>query len=145
MAEDGLWILGNGSFGFETQLSSQAWCTLLAYATFDARWSTPATRDLARKIVGEQIPRRDLKDFLVRDLLKGYVIPLFSKARPATITASGRKAAFPDEQDAHRGLELETREGKPWKLVDLRAVPVFSWILRRSEVCSRAPASVAST
>jgi len=141
MANEGLSVLLLTSKWSEKPLGPQVFYTVVACALHDAPLWTTATRHVALQIIDQQMLRRDKSAFIIEDLLKSYIIPLFSKARPATITASGRKAAFPDEHDVHRGLELETPHGKPWKFADLRAVPVFSWALNQSGVCRRNPMS----
>lgn len=73
-------------------------------------------------------------DAFVTTVLEDYLRPLFSRSRPSAVTASGRKAEFPQEQDISRGLEDETGAVKPWKFVDHRAISVFIWAVCEASV-----------
>lgn len=88
--------------------------------------------------MAEQLRHQDWS-VLSEDTLKAYLRPLFSKSRPKTVTASGRKAEFPEEDDPHRGLTDETREVKPWKYADHRAITVFHWVVLTATVSKLAP------
>ncbi|KAK6827627.1 hypothetical protein PG987_010968 [Apiospora arundinis] len=66
-------------------------------------------------------------DFITDTLLTQHLRPLFSKSRPATVTASGRKAAFVEAPDA---AMLEDRAAKAWKYTHVYAVTVFDWAVR---------------
>lgn len=97
-------------------------------------WATPEATNLATRILEKQISKHFTTDVLiVRTILQGYLRPLFSKSRPGTITASGRKAEFRDEEDTHRALRDEV-ETKPWKYVDHRAIAVFQWAVHEVNV-----------
>ncbi|KAK8010275.1 hypothetical protein PG990_009240 [Apiospora arundinis] len=67
-------------------------------------------------------------DFITDTLLTQHLRPLFSKSRPATVTASGRKAAFVEEPDT--AAMLEDRAAKAWKYTHVYAVTVFDWAVR---------------
>lgn len=84
--------------------------------------------------MAEQLAHHQDLSALNESILKSYLRPLFSKSRPKTVTASGRKAAFPEEDDPHRGLMDETKDVKPWKFADHRAVTVFQWVVSTATV-----------
>ncbi|KAJ9155112.1 hypothetical protein NKR23_g2546 [Pleurostoma richardsiae] len=121
-------ILQLASSEWSANLSEQALLTIIAFSRrADGPWSTPGSAEIAKELLDEQLSRLNVHDFITEAVLKGYLRPLFSRSRPATVTASGRKAEFADEVDPHRGLSQETKEVKPWKYLDLRTIPVFDW------------------
>lgn len=98
-------------------------------------WTTDEIRKIARLTLKWQLSQRlPLENVLVNMVLIGYLRPLFSKSKSKAITASGRKAAFPDEDDPHRGLQDDTVEIKAWKFGDHRAIAVFQWTVQSAEV-----------
>lgn len=100
-------------------------------------WTTPGASRLAGETVeGQLASHYEEDDLLVETILKRYLRPMFSKSRPKAVTASGRKAEFPDEDDPHRGLSDENKEVKPWKYADHRALAVFQWAVRVAKVGS---------
>ena len=114
----------------DARLSEESMLTVLAFTVARDPWTaSKETAALADNIIELQFcrPDYDFEVFIVDTILKGYLRHLFSKSKPASVTSSGRKAEFPEEGDAHRGLEQETAQNKPWKYMDLRAVPVFHW------------------
>ena len=114
----------------DARLSEESMITVLSFTSVKDPWTaTKETAALADDIVELQFCRPDynFEVFVVDTILKGYLRPLFSKSKPASVTSSGRKAEFPEDSDAHRGLEQETAQSKPWKYADLRAIPVFHW------------------
>ena len=78
--------------------------------------------------------------FIVERVLQGYLRPLFSRSKPASITSSGRKAEYRSDDDAkansrgQTGLAEDDAETKPWKFGDLRAVPVVNWVVGNADV-----------
>lgn len=121
----------------EAKLSDDVLLTVLAFTAPGESFRPEETiPGLAFDIVESQFGRQDidLEVFVVDTILKGYLRPLFSKSKPASVTASGRRAEFPEEGDAHRGLDEETAQTKPWKYADLRAVPAFQWAVTVASV-----------
>lgn len=133
VATYGLEILQILSRGFSAKFSEQTLLTTVAFTNPAESWSTPETNTLSRALIEQQLSHLDREEFLVETILKGYLRPLFSKSRPKAVTASGRKAEFPDEVDPHRGLTEETKEVKPWKYADLRAITVFGWTVETAD------------
>ncbi|KAB5576507.1 hypothetical protein GE09DRAFT_624305 [Coniochaeta sp. 2T2.1] len=93
-------------------------------------WSTPTTVDLASKLLTSalaSLPNPNPTD-IIGHYLTSYLRPLFTASRPSTVTPAGRPTAFPaDELDRPQGLPDDSRLTKPWKYVDLRAIPVLSF------------------
>ena len=130
MAPYGLSVLHALTKHGDAKLSDEALLTVVAFThAGDPFGSNEGTAAMADDIIELQFCRPDLdfEVFVVETILKGYLRPLFSKSKPASVTASGRKAEFPEEADVHRGLEQETPQAKPWKFSDLRAIPAFQW------------------
>ncbi|ROW07998.1 hypothetical protein VPNG_06114 [Cytospora leucostoma] len=125
----GLEVLQVLSEEFSAKFSEDTICTVLSFTDLTDPWTTQEAFDLANAVIAEQVLRYRDRAVLNEDILKGYLRPLFSKARPKTVTASGRKAAFPEEDDPHRGLTDETKDVKPWKYADHRAITVFEWVV----------------
>lgn len=97
-------------------------------------WTGRETSNVARRALEQQFTRQPpLPDLLAETVLKGYLRPLFSRSRPKNVTASGRKAAFADEDDAPGDLRDESRQAKPWKYADHRAIAVFQWTIETSQ------------
>ncbi|KAH6635214.1 hypothetical protein B0J18DRAFT_472244 [Chaetomium sp. MPI-SDFR-AT-0129] len=139
------------------QLDDQTLYLLMVYAgSSDQRIVVPsqvkaaASRLLAKQFTtstgndnnnrAEEEPRSKTA-FITETVLQSYLRPLFSRSRPATVTASGRKAAYPDQDDSGAGgprrggasLLEETAQTKPWKYTDLRAVPVLGWAVKEAD------------
>ena len=70
---------------------------------------------------------------MAEDVLSDLLRPLFSKSRPATVTASGRKAEFV-EPSRYDNASAEAEARKPWKYDRRYAVTVFEWAVQHSDV-----------
>lgn len=126
-SEDSLSILTEATSSWKVKLRDDELITIIAFTDAHQPWSSEAAAAEALKIADSQFAVRSRDSFVVDGILQNYLRPLFSKSRPATVTASGRKAEFSEEADPHQGLENETRKIKPWKYGDLRATSVFAW------------------
>lgn len=108
--------------------------TLIALSDPSEPWSTPTTAARASELLSSQLSTLDTTDFLVESILKAYLQPLFYRSRPSTVTATGRKAEFPeDDLDRKQGLPDDSRRTKPWKYSDLRSIPVLAWAIDRAD------------
>ncbi|POS74135.1 hypothetical protein DHEL01_v207469 [Diaporthe helianthi] len=108
--------------------------TLLTVISFTAPgltdpWTTQGACHVARELLSQQLLHRLDQSDLLESILKEYLRPAFAKSRPQAVTASGRKAEFPQDDDPHRGLADDTKEVKPWKYEDHRAIAVFHWVV----------------
>lgn len=97
-------------------------------------WTTQEACDLSRYLLSQQLLHHFDQPNLIETILKEYLRPAFSKSRPKAVTASGRKAEFPEEDDPHRGLADDTKEVKPWKYEDHRAIAAFHWVVLATDV-----------
>ena len=111
--------------------------TIAAFSNSDDGWTTTSSAALARGLLDKHFGDRDEEQrarFITEDVLTGFLRPLFSKSRPATVTASGRKAEFVEPTRYDGGDDAEAR--KPWKYERRYAVSVFEWAVEHSDVSS---------
>jgi hypothetical protein len=134
MAPLGLKVLRVLSEEYSAAFSEDTVLTVISFTGPKDPWTTQEACDLAGALMTEQLAHHQDLSTLNEGILKGYLRPLFSKSKPKAVTASGRKAAFPEEDDTHRGLMDETKEVKPWKYVDHRATTVFQWVVSTATV-----------
>ncbi|OTA63163.1 hypothetical protein K449DRAFT_37715 [Hypoxylon sp. EC38] len=98
-------------------------------------WATAESSALARNLIGAQLQvpgESQARSFIVEEILTGFLRPLFSKSRPAAITASGRKAEYV-EPSRYESIDRETPETKPWKYTHRYAVTVFAWAVQHAD------------
>ncbi|KAK7955930.1 uncharacterized protein PG986_005152 [Apiospora aurea] len=129
--ELGLNILDTLTTRHPFTLSPSALLSVVAYTNPQDPWTSDTSADIARNLLQSQFPRdppagKKLSkgDFITDTLLTQHLRPLFSKSRPSTVTASGRKAAFVEEQPS---TVLEDKSAKAWKYSHVYAVTVFEW------------------
>lgn len=133
-AEAGLRALGLLAQKLPGRLDDAALLTTIAFADESEPWATEATFKLASDLLTQQLDEDTVKgQFIAEAVLRDYLRPLFSKSRPATVTASGRKAEYIDPE-RQSGLPDDSRKTKPWKYEDLRAIPVLSWAVEAADV-----------
>ncbi|KAI1499362.1 hypothetical protein F5X99DRAFT_419961 [Biscogniauxia marginata] len=133
------------SYAEQIVLPGSALLSVVAYTRPIDPWSADAAASLAQSLLqthfrrlaattargksrdGEQQQQQQQRaKFIVADVLDGFLRPLFSRSRPAAVTASGRKAEFV-EPARYDYIERETPEAKPWKYTHRYAVTVFEW------------------
>ncbi|XXG95050.1 hypothetical protein Hte_001310 [Hypoxylon texense] len=115
--------------GGPSQLSASTHLRLTAFTDPADAWTSPASARLSRTLLQplDAPERREQRTRLVaEDILTGFLRPLFSKSRPAAVTASGRKAEFV-EPSRYDSAASDSPETKPWKYARRYAVAVFAW------------------
>ncbi|KAK8060605.1 hypothetical protein PG996_010535, partial [Apiospora saccharicola] len=118
-------------------LTSSALLSMVAYTNPQDPWTSDASADIARSLLQSQFSQEatgkpvSKAEFITDTLLTLHLRPLFSKSRPATINASGRKAAFVEEMTS---TMLEDRANKLWKYAHVYAVTVFEWAVTNAAV-----------
>ena len=70
---------------------------------------------------------------VVEQVLKERIRPLFTKTRNPAVTAAGRKNFHPVPLARFDSSVLDP-ESKPWKIHDVYATTVFSWVIYRYRV-----------
>ncbi|CAK7218416.1 hypothetical protein SCUCBS95973_003476 [Sporothrix curviconia] len=122
---------------------AQALYTVTALADASQPWTTDAAAETANRLLADLFGAQDAsrkQQWIVDGILKQYLRPLFARAaRPATVTALGRKAAFAGQAGDGRGGDMdrgtansESPQAKPWKYTDLRAISVFAWAVHEA-------------
>ncbi|KAK3390976.1 hypothetical protein B0H63DRAFT_539533 [Podospora didyma] len=98
-------------------------------------WATAALSVRAASLLRSQLSDDEAtkSKFIVEAILQHYLRPLFSKSKPSSVTASGRKAEYVDRSSTHHRPEDESHETKPWKYVDFRAIPAVSWAVHEAD------------
>ncbi|KAI0148257.1 hypothetical protein F4776DRAFT_660429 [Hypoxylon sp. NC0597] len=118
------------------QLQRSTLLRLTAFTDAADPWGTAESSALARNLLEAQLLQTlgesQTRSFIVEEILTGFLRPLFSKSRPAAITASGRKAEYV-EPSRYESIDRETPETKPWKYTHRYAVTVFAWAVRYSD------------
>ena len=135
----GLSLLQTLREDWQSTLTDRALLTLTAFAGDGDPWSTPKTRDIATSVLLNQGGKNSIGGDRLITLISQTILlttlrPLFSRSRPAAITRSGRKAAFPqDERDGHDLMNKDTPESKPWKFRHVYAITVFTWAVDNAD------------
>lgn len=119
------------------RLDDEVLLTIVAFTDETQDWTTPETVQIATALLEQQFrasgPTQE--QFITETLLQRYLRPLFSKSKPASITASGRKAEYADTSAAQgQNIPDDSAQTKPWKYTDLRAVPAMGWAVSQADV-----------
>ncbi|KAK6953908.1 hypothetical protein Daesc_003870 [Daldinia eschscholtzii] len=115
------------------QLPRPVLLRITAFTNPSDPWTTAESSALSQSLLSAHLEDdSQTRSFIVEDILTGFLRPLFSKSRPATITASGRKAEFV-EPSRYDGAVRESSETKPWKYVHRYAVTVFEWAVQHAD------------
>lgn len=112
---------------------------LATYTNQDDRWSSQELAESVQELLDGAFGRHSsgsdakLQAFILDEVLQGFLRPLFSKSRPATVTASGRKAEFV-QPSRYDNFDADAEANKPWKYQQRYAVTVFSWAVDHTDV-----------
>jgi hypothetical protein len=134
----GLQVLENLVKGANPErLDDETLLILVSFTDETQDWPNPETAKIATALLEQQFSSDSLsrEEFITETILQRYLRPLFSRSKPASITASGRKAEYTDSSAA-RGQSIpdDTAQTKPWKYTDLRAIPAVSWAVSQADV-----------
>lgn len=117
--------------------NDQLLLTLAALTINTPEWKLSG-RDSRRAstLLAQLLGNDDAKDtFIIEGILQGYLRPLFSKSKPASVTESGRKVEFTDPAAGRgEGIPDDSAVTKPWKYLDFRAVPLVAWAVDEANV-----------
>ncbi|KAK5657705.1 hypothetical protein OQA88_2777 [Cercophora sp. LCS_1] len=129
--------------GSESIADDSVLVILCAYANPTEEWvDTEETASQATALLMKLLTRKNLdkNQLIIEVILQRYLRPLFSKSKPASITASGRKAEYLDPAGGRtETLPDDSSETKPWKFTDFRAIPVITWAAHEADVFPPAP------
>ncbi|KAL2135876.1 hypothetical protein VTI74DRAFT_6475 [Chaetomium olivicolor] len=117
------------------RLDDEVLLTLLALTDEAQEWSNPEIATISGTLLEQYFNTGALskEQFITDTVLQRYLRPLFSRSKPASITASGRKAAYADNSATHGQIPDDTAVTKPWKYTDLRAIPAAAWAVHEAD------------
>ncbi|ORY59663.1 uncharacterized protein BCR38DRAFT_526961 [Pseudomassariella vexata] len=132
-AEVGLDVLHSIDHSKAIELDDPVFVSITAFTSVKDSWTTETSSSLAHGILKAhlQVGKAQQK-FIVETVLNGFLRPLFSKSRPATVTASGRKAEFV-EASRYAGLDAQSEAFKQWKHSQRYAITVFEWAVVQAD------------
>ncbi|RYP17294.1 hypothetical protein DL765_004585 [Monosporascus sp. GIB2] len=131
----GLKILSKLRAKHHITLGPSTLISITAFINTEDPWTTIESASLARELLDERFQpqsREQRSKFITEDILSDFLRPLFSKSRPATVTASGRKAEFV-EPSRYDNANAEAEARKPWKHGQRYAITVFEWAVSQSD------------
>jgi hypothetical protein len=120
------------------RLDDEVLYTILAYTEETQTDGSHNTEAIADRLLEQQFNIQGSstkEEFLTETVLQAYLRPLFSKSKPSSITASGRKAEYTDGLGSKaESMPDESAVTKPWKYTDMRAIPAVAWAVREADV-----------
>ncbi|RYP02589.1 hypothetical protein DL764_005715 [Monosporascus ibericus] len=131
----GLSILSKLRTKHHIKVSASTLISITAFINTEDPWTTTESARLARELLDECFQAQSQEQrtkFITEDILSNFLRPLFSKSRPATVTASGRKAEFM-EPSRYDNASAEAEARKPWKYGQRHAITVFEWAVLQSD------------
>ncbi|RYP74837.1 hypothetical protein DL771_002758 [Monosporascus sp. 5C6A] len=131
----GLKILSKLSAMYHIKLSASTLISTTAFINTEDPWTTTESAGLARELLDERFrvqSQEQRTKFITEDILSNFLRPLFSRSRPTTVTASGRKAEFV-ETSRYDNASAEAEARKPWKYGQRYAITVFEWAVLQSD------------
>ncbi|KAF7523879.1 hypothetical protein G7054_g11619 [Neopestalotiopsis clavispora] len=136
--EVGLAFLESLQDTLKVTLDPKVLVAVTAFTSTQDPWTTPAAQASAQTILDAALGNKPgAKETLITStILTTFLRPLFSRSRPATVTASGRKAEFiePTRYAGSAGPDDPTEaELKPWKHAHAYAVTVLAWAVDRAD------------
>ncbi|RYP66596.1 hypothetical protein DL769_006003 [Monosporascus sp. CRB-8-3] len=131
----GLKILSKLRTKHHAKLSTSTLISITAFTNAEDPWTTTESASLAQELLDEPFQPRSQEQrnkFITEDILSNFLRPLFSKSRPTTVTASGRKAEFV-EPSRYDNASAEAEARKPWKYGQRYAITAFEWAVSQSD------------
>ncbi|KAH7035688.1 uncharacterized protein B0I36DRAFT_264958 [Microdochium trichocladiopsis] len=118
----------------DVELSAAATVALIAYTDATVQWSDPDLAESAQEVLDAHFDHGNtsVQQFILEDVLHAFIRPLFSKSRPATVTASGRKAEFV-QTSRYDTFNADAEANKPWKYQSRYAITVFAWTVDHAD------------
>jgi hypothetical protein len=117
--------------------SRQILLSAIAFTSSHDKWTNSSCTSIAASILQEHAHEIHSPEFVIEFLLQAVIRPLFSKSRPATITATGRKAmassAPPRNYNKPDSFDPTL---KPWKYTSPFSITVVEWVVENSPVNS---------
>jgi hypothetical protein len=107
---------------------------LIAFSSSRDIWTTPFSSASASHILSQYTNQIHGDEFIVTFLLQGFIRPLFSRAKPDTITATGRKAIPSSAPRKPFDITEMERASRPWKYDSIYSVAVLRWAIENASV-----------
>lgn len=112
---------------------------LASYTSEADSWTTQEAYGTATAVLEETSKAaraESLTSFwsIIERILKERIRPLFAKSKNPAITAAGRKNFHPVPLSRFDARVLDD-EVKPWKVHEVYATTVFSWVIAQYHVC----------
>lgn len=112
-----------------------AFLSAISFTSSRDPWTTTSSQSIATDILRENVHEVEGPEFIIDFLLQSIIRPLFSKSKPAAITAAGRKAmpssAPPRNYNISESLDPAR---KPWKYTSPFSIAVLEWAVTKSSV-----------
>jgi hypothetical protein len=107
----------------------------IAFTSLRDPWTTASSESIAATILREHSHEIQTSELIIDFLLQTVIRPLFSQSKPATITATGRKA-MPSSAPPRNYSVLDSFDPsqKPWKYASPFSIAVFEWIVKNTPV-----------
>jgi hypothetical protein len=112
----------------------------LAFTDDSDPWTTPLACTQALTFLSQHTSQTHSASFLVTYLLQSVIRPLFSKSRPSTVTASGRKAMPSSLPPKHHDFTAE-QTSKPWKYEAPYSLALLEFCVENVSVRTPSPPS----
>jgi hypothetical protein len=117
-------------------LPDQILLSLLAFTSSHDPWTAPSSLSDSTHILSSSSQTSHLhsQDFIIQFLLQSFIRPLFSKSKPSTVTAAGRKAMPSSGPQPKYDISEMDRNSRPWKYEAAYSVTVFGWAIENVPV-----------
>lgn len=123
----------------KTAKTSNVVLTLASFSSEQDAWTTRESfikSSAMLEMYSEQARTEDTRSFwfVIETILKEKIKPSFTKARNPAITSAGRKSAYPIPLPRF-DVSILDPAAKPWKVHDIYATTVCSWVVSQYRVC----------
>ncbi|KAJ3492627.1 hypothetical protein NLG97_g5264 [Lecanicillium saksenae] len=117
------------SFNAEAEIiQNDVLLNTIPYSQTSQAWTTQVAASVAERLLKRYLPGEKKQEFIIGDILQGYLRPIFSKST-SSVTAEGRPALF-REPSPEGGFHAQKAA---WKDAGLHVVAIFEWAVQSSE------------
>lgn len=112
----------------------------IAFTSSRDPWTTTPAQSIATGILSAHAGQVHTPELIIGVLLQTIIRPLFSKSKPAAITAAGRKAmpSSAPPRDYNISDSFDPAQ-KPWKYTSPSSMTMFEWAAENSSVIDSIP------
>ena len=109
--------------------------SVIAFTSSRDTWTSPSCTTIAASILLEYAHEIRTPEFIIEFLLQNIIRPLFSKSKPPTITATGRKAMLSSAQPRNYNMSDSLDPAlKPWKYLSPFSITLLEWTVENASV-----------